>query len=175
MAKVSFSKLKCKVNEEVKQITFNDEIIEVKQYLPIQEKLGLIGRVVEFAHDADYNYSNPVKADVFRDLEVIQVYTNISFTEKQKEDLPKLYDMVLSSGLLQAVIDAIPEEELGSVQCGVWRSIDAIYAYQHSALGIVDALKTDYDNTDLSIKDLLAQLKDSESLDLVKGLLTNLN
>ena len=38
MAKVPFSKLKCKINEEIKQVKLNNEItIEVKQYLPIQE------------------------------------------------------------------------------------------------------------------------------------------
>ena len=66
MAKVPFSKLKCKINEEIKQVKLNDEItIEVKQYLPIQEKLALIGRVIELAHMQDENYSNPVKAAVF--------------------------------------------------------------------------------------------------------------
>ena len=30
MAKIPFSKLKCKINEEIKTISFNDETIEVK-------------------------------------------------------------------------------------------------------------------------------------------------
>ena len=47
MAKVSFTKLKCKIDDSVKQVELNDEIsIEVKQYLPVQEKLALIGRVI---------------------------------------------------------------------------------------------------------------------------------
>ena len=41
MAKIAFSKLEIKkVNNEVKNIQFNDIEIEVKQYLPIQDKLN---------------------------------------------------------------------------------------------------------------------------------------
>lgn len=175
MAKVSFSKLKCKVNEEIKTIVFADESIEVKQYLPIQEKLALISRVVELAHDADFNYSNPVKADVFRDLEMLFAYSNISFTDKQKEDIPKLYDTVFSSGLLASVLNAIPETERAIVEGGIYRSIDAIYSYQHSVLGILDTMSTDYDNLNFNIQDIVDKVKDPEALDLVKGLLTNLS
>ena len=175
MAKVSFSKLKCKLNEEIKTIEFAGETIEVKQYLPIQEKLGLIGRVVELAHDADYNYSNPVKADVYRDLEILYAYTNINFTDKQKEDIPKLYDMVFSSGLLTAVLETIPEEELSSVLGGVWRSIDAVYGYQNSVLGILDTIRTDYSDMNINVEELLGKIKGTENLEMVKDLLTNLN
>jgi hypothetical protein len=111
MAKVPFTKLKCRVNDNEIPVQMGEETIAVKQYLPIQEKLGLIGRVVMFAHEQDYNYSNPVKIGVYRDLEIVFTYTNISFTDKQKEDLPKLYDTLLSSGLLDIVLAAIPDEE----------------------------------------------------------------
>ena len=41
MAKVAYSKLKLKTKDDVKLIQLNDEItIEVKQYLPIQDKLA---------------------------------------------------------------------------------------------------------------------------------------
>ena len=40
------------------------------------------------------NFANPVKLNVFLRLEIIFNYTNISFTDKQKEDLVKLYDIL---------------------------------------------------------------------------------
>ena len=42
MAKVAFSKLGLKINNDVKTVVFNEQTIEVKQYLPIEEKLNLI-------------------------------------------------------------------------------------------------------------------------------------
>ena len=175
MAKIPFTKLKCKINDSVSHVEFNGETIEVKQYLPIQEKLKLIGNVVIQAHEQDENYSNPVKADVFTDLEIVFAYTNISFTDKQKEDLPKLYDTLKSSGLLKAIIDTIPGEEYCSVWAGVENSIEAIYKYQNSVLGVLDTIKEDYSSTSFDIEKLKQDITNPETLSMVNSILTNLN
>ena len=175
MAKVPFTKLKCKINEDSIPLQIGEEIIAVKQYLPIQEKLELIGNVVMAAHEQDANYSNPVKANVYRDLEVVFAYTNINFTDKQKEDLPKLYDMLKSSGVLNNIIKVIPEAEYDEICAGVWHSINSIYKYQNSVLGILDTIKTDYNNMKLDIDSLNQAITDPETLEFVKSILTNLN
>ena len=174
MAKVPFTKLKCKINENEIPVQIGEETIAVKQYLPIQDKLGLIGRVVEFAHEQDNNFSNPVKARVYRDLEIIFAYTNISFTDKQKEDLPKLYDMLYSSGVIKIVIDNIPEDEYLEIVWGVKDSIDAIYKYQNSVLGILDTISTDYSALDLDASEIQKKIADPQNLELLKNVLTKL-
>ena len=126
MAKVSFTKLGLKKNEEVGILHINEQDIEVKQYLPINEKLELISSVINSAADEN-NFSNPVKENVFLTLEILYHYTNINFTDKQKEDPVKLYDLVVSSGLVNKVTDLIPEEELDEVINGVAQSVKAIY------------------------------------------------
>ena len=165
MAKVAFSKFGLKPNSEIKTITWGGQDIEVIQYLPIQKKLGLIGRVISQAHEQDANYSNPVKIEVYTALETIFEYTNITFTEKQKEDIPKLYDTIYSSGLWQAVMDAIPVDEIDTIMNGVVDSIEAIYKYQNSALGIVEAIKGDMDAIEKidieSMKKALAEMTES--------------
>lgn len=165
MAKVAFSKFGLKPNSEIKTITWGGQDIEVIQYLPIQKKLGLIGRVISQAHEQDANYSNPVKIEVYAALEILFEYTNITFTEKQKEDIPKLYDIVYSSGLWQAIVDAMPIDELDIIMNGIENSIEAIYKYQNSALGIIDLLKGDMetiDNIDVEgMKQSLAEIAES--------------
>lgn len=174
MAKVPFTKLKCKINENEIPVQIGEETIAVKQYLPIQEKLALIGRVVELAHEQDNNFSNPVKAGVYRDLEIIFAYTNISFTDKQKEDLPKLYDILYSSGVIKIVIDNIPEDEYLEIVCGVKDSIDAIYKYQNSILGILDTISTDYSALNLDASEIQKKIADPQNLELLKNVLTKL-
>ena len=165
MAKVAFSKFGLKPNSEIKTITWGGQDIEVIQYLPIQKKLGLIGRVISQAHEQDANYSNPVKIEVYTALEILFEYTNIAFTEKQKEDIPKLYDIVYSSGLWQAVVDAMPVDELDIIMNGIENSIEAMYKYQNSVLGIIDLLKGDMetiDNIDVEgMKQSLAEIAES--------------
>jgi hypothetical protein len=174
MAKVPFTKLKCKINENEIPVQIGEETISVKQYLPVQEKLTLIGNVVEQAHEQDANYSNPVKADVYTELEMVFAYTNISFTDKQKEDLPKLYDMLKSSGVIDMVMKNLPENEINAIFSGVWRSIESIYKYQNSILGILDTISTDYASLDLDASEIQKKIADPQNLELVKNVLTKL-
>ena len=175
MAKVPYSKLKCKTNEEIKTIDIDGVTIEIKQYLPIQEKLELMGRVIELAHDQDYNYSNPIKANVIRDLEILFAYTNLTFTDKQKEDIAKLYDQLYSNNILTRILVLIPKEEIEEISNGIEKTIESVYKYQNSVLGILDTIKTDYNNMKLDIDSLSQAITDPETLEFVKSILTNLN
>jgi hypothetical protein len=78
--------------------------------LPIEEKLKIIASVLDMSHDQN-NFSNPIKVEVYMALEIMDKYTNIGFTEKQKENSAKLYDLLVSSGILKEVIKTIPEDE----------------------------------------------------------------
>ena len=39
------------------------------------------------------------------------MYSSLTFTDKQREDESKLYDTLVSNGLMDLIIDAIPENE----------------------------------------------------------------
>ena len=173
MAKVSFTKLGLKKNEEVGILHINEQDIEVKQYLPINEKLELISSVINSAADEN-NFSNPVKENVFLTLEILYHYTNINFTDKQKEDPVKLYDLVVSSGLVNKVTDLIPEEELDEVINGVAQSVKAIYTYKNSALGILENISQDYSSLNLDATEIQQKLADPDNMALLKQILTKL-
>lgn len=173
MAKVSFTKLGLKKNEEVGILHINEQDIEVKQYLPINEKLELISSVINSAADEN-NFSNPVKENVFLTLEILYHYTNINFTDKQKEDPVKLYDLVVSSGLVNKVTDLIPEEELDEVINGVAQSVKAIYTYRNSALGILESISQDYSALNLDATEIQQKLADPDNMALLKQVLTKL-
>lgn len=173
MAKVSFSKMALKIDSNIKTINFNDFEIEVKQYLPINEKLELISSVVNSSSE-DMKFYNVGKLQVFLTLEMLYAYTNINFTDKQKEDACKLYDIVVSSGLYKAVIDAIPEDEVEYIEDAIFDTIENIYKYQTSALGLMDAITNDYSDLDLNANDIYSKLADPENLALLKGIMTKL-
>ena len=171
MAKVAFSKLKCKINDTEVPVQIGEETIMVKQYLPIQEKLRLIGRVVELAHEEDYNFSNPVKTNVFKELEIVFAYTNITFTDKQKEDLPKLYDALKSTSLIDNILQKLPEEELMIINKGVIDSIEAFYQYQNSAVGLLENIRNQYSNTEINVDNLQKTLTDLSNSPIIKDVL----
>lgn len=174
MAKVSFNKLGLKVNSQVETVDFNGETIEVKQYLPIQQKLKMIGDILNAAYETENNYSNPVKVEVLTTLEIIFNYTNINFTEKQKEDSPKLYDLLYSSGLVNQITQKIPASEIAFVASGVKETSKAIYDYRHSLLGILDATREDYNNLNYDAAEIQKKLADPENMAFLKDVLTKL-
>lgn len=171
MAKVAFSKLKCKINDTEVPVQIGEETVMVKQYLPIQDKLRLIGRVVELAHEEDYNFSNPVKINVFKELEIVFAYTNITFTDKQKEDLPKLYDALKSTNLIDNILQKLPEEELMIINKGVMDSIEAFYQYQNSAVGLLENIRNQYSNAEINVDNLQKTLMDLSNSPIIKDVL----
>ena len=173
MAKVAFSKLGVKTNQEVKTITWNDQTIEVKQYLPVNNKLELASRVINLSADQN-NFANPVKVDIYFAIEMIDAYTNISFTEKQKEDVCKLFDSITSSGLLTVIRDAIPEEEYNYLYHDVHACISAVYSYKNSVMGILENITADYDNLNLDASAIQQKLADPQNLELLKGVMAKL-
>ena len=173
MAKVAFSKLGVKINQEVKTITWNDQTIEVKQYLPVNNKLELISRVINLSADEN-NFANPVKVDIYFAIEVIDAYTNISFTEKQKEDVCKLFDGITSTGLFAAIKDAIPAEEYDNLYYDMNGCISAVYHYKNSVMGILENITTDYDNLNLDASVIQQKLADPQNLELLKGVMAKL-
>lgn len=173
MAKISFTKLSLKRKNEVKTITINNNQIEIKQYLPVNEKLDLIARVINGAHDQN-NFPNPIKIEVIGTLEMIMAYTNISFTEKQKEDIPKLYDLLEENGVIKDIISQIPEDEYNFIIDGINKTVDAVYTYNNSILGILEAVSKDYSNLDFDATQIQKKMADPENLKLVRDVLTKL-
>lgn len=174
MAKIAFTKLGLKRKDEVKTVNVNNNVIEVKQYLPINDKLALISRVINLSHDSSNNFANPVQVEVIGTIEIIMAYTNLSFTEKQKEDYAKLYDLLEENGITKDLISAIPEDEYAFLINGINESIEAVYKYQNSILGILETVSQDYSNLELDATKIQEKMANPDNLAMLKDVLTKL-
>lgn len=173
MAKVAFSKLALSKTSTIGTVEINGQPIEVKTYLPIDEKLALIGEVINESHDEN-NFPNPVKIEIFFTIAVIKYYTNISLTEKQLETPTKIYDMLISQGAFGLITTMIPPKELNSLKESLDKTINAVYTYQNSVLGILDNISKDYSNLNLDSTGIQQNLADPNNLALLKDVLTKL-
>lgn len=174
MAKITFTKLGLVKNTDVKTVEWKDQIIEVKQYLPIQEKLSLIAAVVNQSQDEN-NFVNDAKVKLFTVLEIMYYYTNISFTDKQKEDPVKLYDLLVGSKFIDKIYAAMPENEVDQIFNLVYSTAEHFYKYRNSVYGILDAVKNDYDLSNLDLKGFIEQIKGSGELGLIQEIAPLLN
>lgn len=175
MAKIAYSKLGLNkmVNKEPSIIEFNDQQIEVAQYLPIEKKLDLISDIINLSLD-DNTYYNPCKIEIFMLTKIIEAYTNLTITDKQKEDIFKFYDQLVASGFAEKVMDNIPIEDYSFIHESVVKTIKNIYKQKNSALGILESISTDYSNLSLDASEIQKKLADPENLGLLKTILTKL-
>ncbi len=173
MAKISLNKLNLKIDNTVTILKFNEQDIEIKQYLPANEKLEMIGSIINQSADA-LKFYNVGKLEIFKTIELIKHYTNINFTDKQLEDTPKLYDLLVSSNLADEIISNIPEAEITWIDDVLMDTVTSIYKYQNSIFGILDTVNTDYDNLNFDLSELQKNISNPENLTLLKDVVTKL-
>ena len=174
MAKIAFSKLDLRKNQEVVELQVDDDVVvEVKQYLPINDKLELVSSIVNTAVE-DGNIVNYGRLDVLFAINIIKAYTNISFTEKQLEDVAKLYDLLVSSGFYETVKNIIPKSETEYIYNLIYKTASDIITYRNSAVGIMEALSQDYKNLEFDAEALQKKINDPESLSFLKEVLTKM-
>lgn len=179
MAKIPFSKIDTKIQNDVITKTIigkNNETIkyEIRTYLPIEEKMNMISNIINQSLN-DNGFCNPMAVNLYLTLETIYYYTNFSFTEKQKENPLKLYDIIINKGLFQEVINTINPIEWEEIQKNLWDTINNIYKYNNSAAGVLETIIQNYSNMNLDISELTNKLTDNESLSTLKELLPFIN
>ena len=176
MAKISYTKLGINKEElnKVQTVEYNGQTIEVKQYLPVIEKSELITRVLNNSVDENNGYYNLLQMDMYLALAIVYDYSNISFTEKQKEDPMKLYDMLNVSRVLHLILGLVPEGEFYYLNKTVHEMANNIVAYRNSAMGIMERITTDYSNLDLDASAIQKELADPNNMTLLKDILTKL-
>lgn len=178
MAKVPFSKLDVKINGSDCINTYHnmkgEEIeYEIRQYLPLKDKIALVERIINQSVDENGFY-NPMRVKLWMCLEIVYAYTNLSFTAKQKEDPFKLYDLLVSTGIFKEIIDHIRERDWQEIKECTWATIESIYKYRNSVMGILDSVVTDYSNLNLDATEIHKKLSDPENMALLRQVLDKL-
>ena len=142
------------INKENKIIDFNGSEIQIVQYLSSQDKYDLIMVTAQKAKEK--NIYNPFLIDLYFDLNVIYLYTNIVFDAEDRADEAGLYDTLKKSGLIDIV-----KENIG----------DELYLLKHYIEAVIYHYTT-YSNTFKgSVEELLEKLpKDLEGItNLIKN------
>ena len=175
MAKIAYSKigLNKMMNKEPIIIDFNEQQIEITQYLPIEKKLDLISDIINNSLDAN-NYYNPCRIEIFMTTKLIEAYTNLTITDKQKEDIYKFYDQLVASGFADIVLNNIPIKDYNFIYRSVSKTIKNIYKYKNSALGVLESVSTDYSNLNLDATEIQSKLADPNNIELLKGIMSKL-
>lgn len=151
-----------------------DVEIEVKQYLPIAEKLELVGRIIMNALD-DNAIPNTLKIGFFTDIEIILAYSNIEFSEDEMNNhLSEVYDILEQNGIIEQIISKIPESEYETILDAIEETIQSFYKYKSSLRGMIDNVMTDYKDTEVDVEALKEKIDSGEGMELIKEVVEKL-
>lgn len=161
MTKVSFASMKLKVDTNVNTFDFKYNgatySIDVLKYLPISEKNDLIEVALQ---KAEQNGSyNDVALEMYFNLNLIYLYTNISFTDKQKEDESELYDKLQCSGLIDAVIANMDQDEYSQLLEYLEKTKENRLVYGNSAAAVLRSFIQDLPSQMSQAVDILNNIK----------------
>lgn len=123
-------------------ITFKDKEIKVLKYLPSIEKYNLLNTTLLQSTD-DTVIINEYKLDMFFNINLAIAYTNIVFSkEEQDMELSDLYDKFKISGLLDMIIDAIPDDEYATLYSSLVSNKEEYVSERKSvSYGIANAIE----------------------------------
>ena len=165
MAKVSFGTLKLKKQETTTTIKIADKDIEVLNYLPIEDKYDLIqATLLEAAEGIGFN---EVLIEMNFYLNVVFLYSNISFTETQKEDRYKLYDILESNGIINEIVNAIPVQEFKSLMDSFDLEKKRVGRENRSSAGILNNIISKLPNKAQETSDILKNINFEDMKDVV--------
>jgi len=150
---ISFANMKLKPITSVHEFEWNGNKIEILDYLPIEDKYDLI--MITLQKSLEEGYYNPILIDKYFHLNLVYLYTNINFTEKQREDESKLYDILKSNGLMDAIIANIDEESYNELYVWMDEVKNEMVDYNRSASGLIKNIITDMPKQAEAMKDIL--------------------
>ena len=139
---ISYANMKLKPVNTTHDLLFNESItIKISDYLPIEDKYDLI--MVTLQKSFENGYYNPLKMDMYFHLNLIYLYTDINFTEKQREDENKIYDTLKSNGILDAFLKDFDENEYNELLTLLEETKKEIMHYKCSTSALLQSVITD--------------------------------
>lgn len=135
---MKFKDLKINADAGVKEITWNGNIIQVKQYLPSADKSSIIQSAIQEADRG--TVLDTYALEVLFDLYTVFKYTDIEFDDEDRADLYALYDKLEVSGCIDAIVDAIPDDEYTILQSNFEKIVTEYLSYRDSARAVLEQL-----------------------------------
>lgn len=159
---------------EYKTITpFDGVEIKVRQCLPINEKTDLISYILAGSIDENTGTSSPVREKIFRVIAIARWYTDIEFSDEDLVDnITDTYDKLVSSGLMEAIILAMPSEEAEDICTLSMLAINSVEKYLQSFAGVISDMSKNTSQLDEQLNSILEQIRNKEGLeqlDAIKG------
>jgi hypothetical protein len=153
------------INKENKIINFNDSEIQIVPYLSINDKYDLVMTTLRKSYEN--GIYNPIKIQIYFNLNIIYLYTNIMFDSEDRANAEDIYNNFKDSGLLDLIKENISEKEKDELKSLLCDTLKVLKEYELSIAGFLSSVIGEL--TD-KIQDGLKTIKDINP-ELLNGIL----
>lgn len=153
-----------------RQITIKDTVLNVKSYLPIDDKANFIEFIVNGALDDNTGCFSPLRVEVYYGVALCRWYANMMFTEKDLQNVATVYDILETNDIIRSIESCIPSAELDFMKDLINDTITDIARYNSSAAGIIQMMSADASGLDGQLNEILASIKNSEGLEQLSAI-----
>ena len=177
MEKILFNDLNLETIAEERTMYINGQEITYRTFLPMEEKLILAEEIINnTANDNETRFYNPGMLEIYQTIFTVKYYTNIEFDENDLITATDTYDKIMTNGIIDKLLE---DKECGADIRFVWwelveQTIDNIYKYTNSALGVIMAASQDLTQTTADIEKLNEDIANPETLKVLKDVVTKL-
>lgn len=156
--------------DKLAQFNIGDKTIQVRQYLPIDEKADLIKYVVDWALDNSTGCFSPIRLDVFFSLALCRWYAGIACHFDQNVSFSQMYDILEQNGILDQVVAKIPDDEYDMLYNLMMETVKDIARYNNSAAGIIQSMSANAAGLDTQVTEILEKIKNGEGLETLSAI-----
>lgn len=135
---MNFKDINLKLNKSIKVIKINGKDVNVKQYLPAEDKNSILENTIQKADQG--TILNTFALDIVFHVYLVVKYTDITFDGEDLNDIFKLYDILESNKVIDSVVAAVPEEEYKSLRESLMDLSYDYSNYRNSARAIIEQL-----------------------------------
>ena len=150
---VNFDELNLSVQDKSKNVVINGQKVEVKQYLPIEDKINLIQIILQQG-TVDGMFDEGMLEALFY-VYTIMYYTDLEFTDEQKQNPLNIYDILITNNTLDAILAAIPKDEFVDLMEYFEKQKELNLKYQTSFVYIINSFLN-------KVNDLTKNLNDKD-------------
>lgn len=149
---MKYSDLNLTINNNT--IKVNDNI-NVLEYLPIEDKYSIIYLALQNAEEnGEYNL---IKLQMYYQLYMVYMYSNLEFTDEEKQNESKVYDELKSNGILDGILAAIPASETIYCDAVLKETLDAKRTYRNTVASVIHGFINDLPKNANMAKDIISQ------------------
>ena len=137
----NYSDLGLKRDTQVSTMKWGNKEIKIKKYLPIEAKYDIV--MITLQQSMEDGFYNPIKLDMHYHLNLLYMYSDLNFTDEEKENSDKIYDEIKSTGFLDEFLKYVNENEYVEMEEDIELIAELMRQEQASVTSVIKKLIDD--------------------------------